>query len=128
MGLIKITDSSQFTEVYHLIQSTVECFMRVSVNCPKAVLQVVQNTYGRFDDSLFWVFKASNTMDMTEKVEFLQNAKSSVFFQFNSIEMLVKSHSLTIGQANEVLTLLKNSYEQLSKWFNSCVKQMSSER
>lgn len=127
MGLIKIKESAQFTEVYHLIQTTVECFMRVSVNCPKTVLKVVQNIYGRFDDALYWVFKASNTKVISEKVEFLQTAKNSVFFQFNSIELLVKSHSLTVGQANEVLTRLKDAYDQLSKWYNSCVKQMSSE-
>lgn len=118
----------QFTEVYHLLQMTVESFVRVSVNCPKVVLQVIQNIYGRFDNALYWIMKASNTTLIREKIEYLEKAKSDVFFQFGSLELLVKAHALTVGQSNEVLMRLKEAYEQLSKWYNSCVKQISSER
>lgn len=107
---------------------TVESFVRVSINCPKTVLQVIQNIYGRFDNALYWVLKAANTTLVLEKVEYLEKAKPEVFFQFGSLELLVKAHALTVGQSNEVLMRLKEAYEQLSKWYNSCVKQISSER
>ena len=78
-------------------------------------MEVCQHIHGRFDEALYNIFRATNTIDMQIKLDCLTCAKQCIFFQFTSFEYLVKVHALSAGSVNVVLLVLKDCYEQASK-------------
>lgn len=125
MDIRKIDDKARFERVYHAIGRCAETFYLFAPNIPRALNQVVQNIYGRYDDAMYHVFKASNTYEMYVKVSELEKAHECLFFQQSSLEMLVKSHGCTIGQANSVIDETRKAYEQTSRWLNATLKGKS---
>lgn len=115
----KISDQAKFTEVYHLIMKSAECFCRLSPSIPKALLEVQQHIHGSLDESAYNVFKASNTYDNAMKLKHLEVAQEGIFYLYNRIEYLVKARGLTIGQANEFILCLRECHNQLGRWITS---------
>lgn len=119
-------DGTKFTEAYHLTQSAVDAFGRVCPNIPKVMLEVVQGIYGRYDVAAYNLFLASNESDLETKLECLQKAQLCLFFQFSSIETIVRGKGLSIGAANEVLLITKDAHADVKKWIADTQKRMSS--
>lgn len=120
----RITDRATCTEAYHQVMAAVEAFQRVSVNSPRVLQEVVAHIYGRFDSCAYHVYSAGNTRIIKKKVDDLTIASSDLFFQWSSLELLVKSKGLTVGAANEVIMKLRPAYDSINKWLNSCIKQL----
>lgn len=122
MSKIKqIDEKAQIVEVFHEINLAIECFARLSPNIPKVSLVVVQNIYGRYDDALYYIYRAANKTDPKEKEEALTLAKDALFYQFTSLNTLVSNKSITVGQANEVIRSLSKAHKDTSKWLNSVI-------
>jgi len=116
--LHKIDDKMQLTEVYHLIMKASMEYAKLSPNIPKALLEVQQHIHGRFDSAAYYAQKAANTRVKEEKLQYLHMAIDDIFYQYNSIEYLVKTKSLTVGAANNIIDLLSDCHSQLKKWLN----------
>lgn len=117
----QVDDKTKLTQVHHEICDAVSAFSRLSARVPKVSIEIVQHIYGRFDDALYHIYEAERTHDKSEKETNLHFAKDCLFFQYTSLEMLVANRSITVGQANEVIVLLKRAYISTSKWLNSVV-------
>ena len=57
------------------------------------------------------------------KIKSISLAKQDIFFQYTSLEYLVKTHAITIGGANNVLLVLKDAYSQTCKWYSHVLKR-----
>ena len=117
-----ITDKTQFTDAYHLTMTAIERFSTLSVNIPKIMHEVVRHIYGRFDDAAYHLHRAANTYDQKEKLEHLEEAQANLFFQYSSLELLVKTRSVTVGAATEVIVALRNAHDSTAKWLTSVRK------
>lgn len=118
----KIDDKAVTVELYHTISKAAEEFYRMSVNIPKALLEVQQHMHGRLENALYHVYRAGNAYDAEEKLKSLSEAKTELFFEYSSIEYLVKTHAISIGAANILLATLSDAYKQASKWYNAVLK------
>lgn len=116
--LHKINEKAQYVEVYHTIMVSAEAFSLISPNVPKSFCEVIQHIHGRFDSALYYVYRASNTIDISVKLDCVNNAINDLFFQYTSLEYLVKTKAITVGAANQVIDNLHDSYEQCKKWLN----------
>ena len=125
--LHKITDKQCNVEVYHAIMHAAEAFSLLQFNIPKLHIEVAQHIHGRFDDAAFHCFIAANTKDIQEKLKHISIAKQDIFYQYSSLEYLVKVKGLTIGGANTVIDLLSEANDQLGKWQNFVNKQAIAE-
>lgn len=125
--LNKIDEKFQETEVYHQIMSSVDAFGRISGNIPRNMCEITQHIYGRFDNAAEKVSKAANTHKTDKKIEYLEEASADLFFQYNSLETLVKAKGITVGAANEVIKNIKPAYNGTKKWLNSTIKNKASE-
>ena len=126
--LEKISNRAIHVEVHHVLCNAAEEFYRLSINIPKALLEVTQHIHGRFDMALYGVFRAANSKDLSTKLKYLRQAKENVFYQFTSFEYLVKTHALTLGSVNNVLLILKDAYDLLSKWHSAILKEVRSSK
>lgn len=124
--LRKVSDKAQFVETYHLLMKAANTYSFISANIPNALLEVSQRIHGRFDDAAFNVFKASNTFDNSCKLMCINTAKDDVFYQFNSLEYLVKTRAITTKAANTVLDVLAEAHTQLTKWYNYLISHSES--
>lgn len=120
--LHNIDDKSRYENAFFAIGRCAETFYLFAPNIPKNLCQIVQNIHGRFDEALYQIFKASNSYVIEEKIDCLEKAHDCLFFQQTSLYLLVKSHGVTIGQANTVIDCIKDSYDQINRWKNSLVK------
>jgi len=116
--LHKIDEKAQYVEVYHTISVSAEAFSLISPNIPKNFTEIIQHIHGRYDSALFHVFKASNSLNVKLKLNEINFASDDLFFQFTSLEYLVKTRAISVGAANQVIDTLHDSYEQLKKWQN----------
>lgn len=114
-----ITEKTQFTDAYHYTQSAIDAFSDVSPNIPKVMLVIVQNIYGRFDEAAHGLYVAANSYDTDEKIKYLEIAQRELFYQFSSIESIVRGKGLTVGAANEVLDKIHIAHENTARWLNS---------
>lgn len=121
-GLLTPRENTQYVDAYHYNLNAIEAFARLSPNIPSVFLKVVRNIYGRFDTASYNIFDAANTYDNETKVKDLNKAKNCLFYQFASLELIVKGRGLTIGAANEVLIEIKRAYESVNKWLGYLTK------
>lgn len=117
----QVDEKTALTNAHHKVCEAIQCFSRMSTRIPKVSLEIVQHIYGRFDDALFCIYDAENTYDAEQKAKDLHQAKDDLFFQFTSLEVLVHNHSITVGQANEVIKLLREAHTDVAKWLKSVV-------
>lgn len=117
----QVEERITLTEVHHEICTAIDRFYEVSIRIPKASLEIVQHIYGRFDDALYSIYEAESTHDADEKARYLHRAKDDLYYQFTSLETLVKNHSITVGQGNEVIEALKIAHKDTSKWLTSII-------
>lgn len=120
--LNRIDEKMKFEGAYHAIMKCAETFFRLAPNIPRNLCEVVQHIHGRYDMALNRVFNACNTYDAQRKVEDLNEAHDCLFFQQSAIEYLVRSHGITIGQANLVIDDTREAYRQVSRWKSSVIK------
>lgn len=121
-SLLTPKENTQYVDAYHYTLNAVESFARLSPNIPSVFLKIVRNIYGRFDVAAYSIFDAANTYDNDKKIEDLNKAKNCLFYQFASLELIVKGRGLTIGAANEVLIDIKHAYENVNKWLSYLMK------
>lgn len=76
--LLDLDDNAIHTELHHTICRAAEEFYRLSINIPKALLEVNQHIHGHFDEALYNVFMAANTSDKKLKLDYLNKAKITV--------------------------------------------------
>lgn len=123
MGTLnKIDDKAKFENAYHAIMRCAETFFRIAPNIPKNLCEVVQHIHGRYDRALYYIFDACNTYDKERKINDLSESHSCLFFQQSALEYLVRSHGITIGQANLIIDDTREAYSQISKWKTAVVK------
>ena len=121
--LLDIDDNAIHTELHHTICRAAEEFYRLSINIPKALFEVIQHIHGRFDSALYNVYKAANSLDKETKIKSIRLAKQDIFFQYTSLEYLIKTHAITVGGANNVLLVRKDAYSQTCKWYSHVLKR-----
>lgn len=117
--LKEIREHTQFTDAYHYTMNAIDAFSRFSPNIPNVMLRITQNIYGRFDNAAHELYVAANTKDINKKLECLERAQQELFFQFSSLETIVKGKGMTIGSANEVLGQIYIAHENTVRWLNS---------
>lgn len=122
--LHNIEDKARYENAFFAIGRCAETFYLFAPNIPKNLCEITQHIHGRFDEALYYVFRASNSYDIEEKIFCLEKAHESLFFQQTSLYLLVKSHGATIGQANTVIDCIKGAYDQINKWKNALIKTM----
>lgn len=115
--LHSISDKAEYTEVYHHIMKVASEFSRISGNTPRNLIEVTQHIHGRFDEAAYHAFRASNTFDIDRKISEINLARECIFFQYSSLEYLVKTRASSIGAANKVIDELTEIYNQLGKWY-----------
>lgn len=101
-----------------------EEYMRVSVNIPKALLEVQQHIHGSIDKAAYCTYKAEKEIDKQTKIQYINQAMDEIFFLFSRIDYLVKTKGITIGQANLLLDKMKLYHDELKKWFNYLKKEL----
>lgn len=121
--LIPITEDTKFTDAYHFTQSAIDAFSNVCPRIPSVMKKISQNIYGRFDEAAYNLYAASNEDNIEKKIEYLETAQQNLFFQYSSIESIVRGKGLTIGAANEVLRVIKIAHENTVKWLRYEKKQ-----
>ena len=126
-NLGRIDEKARFEDAYHAIGRCAEAFYLIAPIIPRALNIVVQRIYGRYDEALFHVFKASNTFDYEEKVCSLEKAHECLFSLQTSFEILVKGHGCSVGQANVVIDATREAYIQVNKWLNKIIKDKANE-
>ena len=120
--LKNIDDKARYENAFFAIGRCAETFYLFAPSIPKNLCQIVQNIHGRFDEALYYAFKASNSFDLQEKIFCLEQAHECLFFQQTSLYLLVKSHGVSIGQANTVIDYIKGAYDQINRWKNALIK------
>jgi len=113
--LHKIDEKSQFVEVYHALSAAAEAYGLLSGNIPRVLLEVNQHIHGQFDRGLYYIFKASTNKEYEDKIKNLERAAEEIYYQYTSLEYLVKQKALTVGAANTVIDNLTTAYQQLNK-------------
>lgn len=122
--LHNIEEKARYENAFFAIGRCAETFYLFAPIIPRNLCQIVQNIHGRFDEALYYVFRASNSYDIEEKIECLVKAHDCLFFQQTSLYLLVKSHGATVGQANTVIDCIKEAYEQINKWKNALARTL----
>ena len=120
--LNNIDDKARYENAYYAIGKCAEQFYLFAPNIPQNLCKIVQNIHGRFDEALYYVFAVCNSYDIKEKIACLEKAHDCLFFQQSSLYLLVKSHGISVGQANNVIVCIRDAYTQVNKWKNSLVK------
>lgn len=123
-----ITEKAQYTDVYHLIMKAASQFAQISANVPRNLIEVTQHIHGRFDEAAYHAFRASNTFDIERKRLEINLCRECIFFQFNSLEYLVKTKAASVGAVNIVIETLSEIYTQLNKWRNSLIQKDCQEK
>lgn len=123
--LHKIDDKARFENAFHAVKKCLEQFHYLAPNIPRAMNEIVQHIYGRYDNALYHIFKVSNTYDYETKLKSLHEAHECLFFQQSSFESLISGHGCTVGQANLVIDSTKEAYTQLDKWYNALINNKS---
>lgn len=126
-NLHKISDKAQYTEVYHLIMKSAEEYSRLSMNVPRSLIEVSQHIHGHFDEAAYFAYRAMNIFEPKEKLLNINKSKDCIFFQYSSIEYLVKTKAITVGSANLLIDTLGLTFNQLCKWYNAILKDSSSD-
>ena len=123
MGKMKdIDEKTRYEDAFFAIGRCAEEFFLFSCNIPQNLTKIVQNIYGRFDDAAYYVFDASNTFDIERKIAALNKAHEALFFQQSSLYLLIKSHGVTVGQANNVIDCIKEAYTQVNRGKEKAMK------
>lgn len=123
--LHNIDDKARYEEAYRGVGACGEAFFFFAPNIPKNLSEVVKDIHGGLNRAAYWIFQASNTYDLTEKVEYLDQAHNHLFALQSSFYYLVKAHGVTVGQANVVIDKVRVVYEQVNSWKNTILKEMS---
>lgn len=119
-----IKESTRYTDAYDCTKRAIEEFSRISPHIPDVMKKITQNIYGRFDTAAYSLYRAANSPDINEKIEFLTLAQQELFFQLSSFETIVCGRGLTVGAANLVLDRIKEAHENTARWLNSLKQQM----
>ena len=122
-GLIKIHDSQASTDAYHKVMSGAEEFSRISANVPKALLRVIQSIHGDLNTISMDAFKCGNERDIRKKILLLEDAYDGLLALFSEIEYLVRAKGMTVGQANNLLGILRDAHGQIGNWLASLRKR-----
>ena len=121
--LMKISDKQVSTDAYHQIMKCAAEFTRMSANTPKALLHVVQHIHGSLDNAAACIYKCGNKKDLHKKLELLEEAEEELQFLYNRLDYLYHAKAVTLGQANEFVSLLKEAYVQVDKWHTSTLSR-----
>ena len=73
--LYNIEDKARYENAFFAIGRCAETFYLFAPNIPKNLCEITQHIHGRFDESLYYVFKASNSFDIEEKIFCLEKAQ-----------------------------------------------------
>lgn len=122
--LMKISDKQVSTDVYHQIIKCASEFTRMSANTPKTLLHVVQRVHGSLDNAASCVYRCANKKDLCKKLELLEEAEEELQYLYNRLDYLYHAKAITLGQANEFVSLLKEAYTQVEKWHASIVARL----
>ena len=112
----KIDDKDSFKDVYFAIGKCINDFAGISKNIPKVMLKIVQNIYGRFEESRCLIHRATREHDVLKKLEYLNMAYGLTVEQQSSFQSLVDGEGCTVGQAHLVIEGLHDIYKQIGKW------------
>lgn len=122
--LHNIDDKARYEEAYRGVGACAEAFFFFAPNIPKNLSEVVQDIHGGLNRAAYWIFQASNTYDLQEKIEDLDLAHNYLFALQSSFYYLTKSHGATIGQANVVIDMVRSVYQQVNSWKNKVLKEI----
>lgn len=123
--LHKIDEKARFENAYHAIAKSGEQFSLITPNIPRFLDGVVRDIHASYNRALGFVFQASNSEVPEEKIACLSKAHDLLFFQQSSLEYLVKTHGISIGQANNVIDCTAAAYAQCARWKRFIIKEMS---
>ena len=126
MKFEKLSDDMKSAEVEFHIQNCAEIFSRMSVRIPKNLQYVAQAIHLELCESMCHASIASNEFDAIEKYKNLSIVKDTIRKIYKRINYLVLTKSITIGQGNEFVMELSESYKQICKWLISTRKGMNS--
>lgn len=126
MKFEKLSDDMKSAEVEFHIQNCAEIFSRLSVRIPKNLQYVAQAIHLELCESMCHISSASNEFDAMEKYKHLAITKDTIRKIYKRMNYLVLTKSVTIGQGNEFVMELSESYRQVCKWLISTRKGMNS--
>lgn len=125
MNFDNMPDGMKSTEVYHHLENCANTFSRLSPLVPVQLLRVVQAIHGELYESLVLISQAGNE-SMPDKLDYLIKAERKLFYLHNGIQYLVNTRAISIGQANEFASELKEAHKQASKWLKAMIRTKTS--
>lgn len=121
MNFDNMPDGMKSTEVYHHLENCSNTFSRLSPLIPIQHLRVVQTIHGELCESLVLISQAGNE-PMPDKLGYLRDAERKLFYLHVDIQYLVNTRAISIGQANEFVSELKEAHRQASKWLKAMTR------
>ena len=125
MKFENMSEDMKSTEVEHHLQNCAEIFSRLSSRIPKNLQFVAQAIHLELCDVMCFSSDAANTFDKEEKMKCLIDMKYKMQKVYKRTHYLVLTRSITIGQGNEFVDELKESYKQTCKWITSTRRSAS---